>query len=417
MTLNVSNEQRAVSSEKVWWSSLSNPLKKVISMNSMTVKSFLMISSLIFGLVSCSNLQDSLSSEQLADQKDGIGYLSAETSTYYFNGNAKTDIKTLNEENHLVLSLNQIANADKASVKYSLSYKQSDKIERTASGNGKGSLSESKSLFFVDLSPALNLLDGTENPAYGDISYTFTVSGLTNASGNDYDGRSMPSFQKLVKFAPLYTSTPYDFPTKEAAEGTVFEIPLNGKIISLDETVALTGDEVPSGLVLKASVNSTGDSILLTTSGADISNSEFSAILKVSGIVVPGVKESYTHEFDVKFSSVSLFKEFPLSGISTSSLKQIFTADDVKDLDIVKISFSWEGNATWLTGATTDSDSDWGDAADGVATKLENITSTNKTLYANKDDWCKKFIENVKEKGLRIAGDATSVTAKVYYSE
>ena len=70
------------------------------------------ISTLTLGLASCSNLQDSLSSEQLTDQKEDIGYISSPTSTYYYNGKSGESIK--GNEAHLTLSLNQFANAEKS---------------------------------------------------------------------------------------------------------------------------------------------------------------------------------------------------------------------------------------------------------------------------------------------------------------
>ena len=124
-------------------------------------------------LASCSNLQDSLSSEQLEEQRDGIGKLSSKTSVYYYNGSESDDVS--GDEAHLSLNLSQIADATGAGVKYELSYTM-DGIEYASSGTGKGTLSNSKSKYYVDLSPAINLIDGTKSPAYSDISYTVTVS-------------------------------------------------------------------------------------------------------------------------------------------------------------------------------------------------------------------------------------------------
>ena len=250
--------------------------------------------SLLALLSGCEQLQDSLHDEQMKDQEEGIGALSAETSTYYFNGTEDEDIFSKGEENHLVLDLSQIANADNAGVKYTLAYTM-DGVEYTSSGSGKGTLSDSKSKFYVDLSPALNLLDGTESPKYSDISYSFTVSGLVNKSGNDYDGRSIPAFAKTVKFEPLFSGEIDDFSTV-AKDIKTFAIPLAGVATEVGSEVTVEGT-IPDGVVFTASLSEDGTSIVLTSSES-LTNEEFTADFTVSGIRVAGGKESYARTFE-----------------------------------------------------------------------------------------------------------------------
>ena len=400
------------------------------------ILTILSISMLAFGTTSCEQLQASLSSEQVKDQTEGIGELSAETTTFYFNGTSeKPNIK--GDEAHLVLGLSQIAvgknwyESDEATrtknnytlssgitMNYSLSYTMNE-IEYTSIGVGKATLGDSKTKLFLDLSPAVNLIDGTESPKYGKISYKVTVSGLVNASGNDYDGRSIPAFSKTIKFEPLYDEFIDDFITQTAPIGTTYKIPLNGQIVEVGETVEITANSnstIPDGLVLKASKSKDGNSILLTTSGADISNTKFAGKVKISGIRAIGVKESYEHEFSVIFREKELpFKEFSKDGLG-ENLTWVINADDVKNLNIAKLSFNWTGDPGWITGVASEGDSDWGNSD----TKLENITGKNKVLPALKDEWCAKFMNYVKTNGLKIAGGSTtpfSLTVKVYYEE
>lgn len=258
--------------------------------------------SLLFAFASCDQLQDELSSEQLKDQKSGIGTVSASSTTYYYDGSENDSVK--GKEAHLVLDLSQIADATDAAVKYTLEYSigsDSDKVEYSSAGSLAGTLSDSKTKYYINLAPAINLIDGTGEPAYGDIAYTFILSGLTNASGNDYNGRSFPSFSKTVKFAPLYTTDSLEFSSKSLPVGSEIKIPLNGEISEVAETVtaAVTSGSVTANFTAK--VSSDGKAIVLTSKN-DLSGEEFTLDFTITGIKPVGAKEEYSHTFSgVKF--------------------------------------------------------------------------------------------------------------------
>ncbi|MBR6913476.1 MAG: hypothetical protein IKN34_06695 [Treponema sp.] len=346
-------------------------------------------------LSSCDNLQDSLSSEQLIDQKEGIGSLSAESTTYYYNGTESDSVK--GSEAHIALRLNQIANADNASVKYTLSYSMDD-IDYTSSGSGSGTLSDSKSKYYVDLSPAINLLDGTKKPAYTDISYEITVSGLVNKSGNDYDGWSIPSFTKKIKFAPLYADFEKDFSTKSAPAGTTFTIPLNAEISAVDEAVTATATEgnLPE-TTFTASVGDDGKSIVLTTS-ANISGEEFTAKIKCTGIKIDGQKESFEYEFaDLKFVGLEkiLLSNESLTITEEEGTYQLAVSYDlIKDCSKVYITFAaitaW-GSGTWdkpclgTDSSTWKSDTAWVEAGAFSDANVESETGGYEVIVKPED--------------------------------
>ncbi|MBQ7159006.1 MAG: hypothetical protein IJS09_06260 [Treponema sp.] len=254
---------------------------------------------LLLGMTSCEALQDTLSSEQKKDQVIDIGTITADSTTYYYNGKSGENVK--GNEAHLVLKLGQIANATNAVVAYTLSYKMKngsgDTIARTASGKGTGTLSDSKSKYYVDLSPAINLIDGSKDVADDDISLTLSVSGLTNASGNTYNGYSMAKFNKAISFAPLYSSEALVFSTKTTNAGATFTIPLNGKITAVDSTVTATATTgtLPA-TTFTAKLSADGKQILLTSS-ADLTGKDFTADITLTGIKPVGGKESYTYTF------------------------------------------------------------------------------------------------------------------------
>lgn len=374
---------------------------------------------LVAALASCSQLQNNLSSEQLVDQKEGIGSVSKGETVYYYNGNSTESVK--GNEAHIALKLTQLADASKAGVKYELTYSMTSKngdntvkTSYTSSGDGKGTLSDSKTQYYVDLSQAINLIDGTENPKYSDIALTFTVLGLTNASENSYKGRSFPSYSQSLKFAPLYQDKVPEVSTKDTV--TTFELPLNGKIVSVDEKVTLSSTDAPSGVTFTAKKSDDGKKIIITAS-EDLKGREFTANFALTGIKPVGSKESYSHTFSgVKFVPLPN-KSFTGSDMDGTP-KRVFTANDVKDLDIVKISFGWTGSPSWIVGIATSGDDtdDWGD--DASYTKIENITTSNTTIVATDKEWSQNVINKIKENGLKIAGGGTfSITVKVYYKE
>ena len=259
---------------------------------------------LLVGMTSCTALQDSLSSEQKKDQAIDIGTVTAESTTYYYNGKSGESVK--NDEAHLSLKLGQIADATNAIVSYTLSYKLND-ITRSATGSGKGTLSASKSQYYVDLSPATTLIDGTGDVASDDISMAITVAGLTNVSGNDYNGYTMAKFNKTITFVPLYSSDEIIFSTRTTAAGATFAIPLNGKITAVDNVVTATATTgtLPA-TTFTANVSNDGTQILLTSS-ANLTNTDCTADIALTGIKPIGSKESYSYTFTgVTFKPLSV---------------------------------------------------------------------------------------------------------------
>ena len=361
------------------------------------------ISTLTLGLASCSNLQDSLSSEQLTDQKEDIGYISSPTSTYYYNGKSGESIK--GNEAHLTLSLNQFANAEKATVDYELSYKLND-ISYTSKATGKGTLSSSKSKFYVDLSPATNLIDGTESPATSDISYTISVSGLTNASGGDYNGRAMPNFSKKISFAPLYPEKFDDFSTKFASPGYEFEIPLNGKISSVEKEITTT---VKSGTMpattFTASASADGKAILLKTS-ADLKNAEFTADFAFTGIKAVGSKETYSYTLtNLSFTALTM-ETVKGNLVFNKEAQKIVDASVFAEYDSISeinVYAKLGGDASgWWAGICDSSSSNWGDLTWKDAGSARTYADYQYEGSASNDLKAK-----VKSEGLYIKGLAT----------
>lgn len=387
-------------------------MKKLINENGkLKIKLFASCAfvALSFALSSCDTLQEELSSERLIKQNEGIGSVEAMATTYYYNGTEKDSVK--GNESHLVLSLSQLADAEKAKVTYTLSYKMDD-VDYSSSGTGEGTLSASKSQYYVNLKEGINLIDGTEKPKYSDISFSFKVLGLLNASGNDYDGRSFPSYSGMVKFAPLYTAETLEFDTNNSLNS--FEISLNGEITAVEEEVTATS--APDGVTFTARKSDDGKKIIITSS-EDLKDKEFTADFLLTGIKPLGAKETYSHTFsEVVFEKNLPSKQFSVSDLSTSLPKRALEITDIEDLNVVKISFSWTGSPSWITGIASTDTSSWGDSE----TKIENITTTNKTLNSNSSSngtWAAGIIEKIKQNGLNLAGDADSVTITVYYNE
>lgn len=360
--------------------------------------------SLLFAFASCDQLQDELSSEQLKDQKSGIGSVSASSTTYYYDGSENDSVK--GKEAHLVLDLSQIADATDAAVKYTLEYStgsDSDKVEYSSAGSLAGTLSDSKTKYYINLAPAINLIDGTGEPAYGDIAYTFILSGLTNASGNDYNGRSFPSFSKTVKFAPLYTTDSLEFSSKSLPVGSEIKIPLNGEISEVAETVtaAVTSGSVTANFTAK--VSSDGKAIVLTSKN-DLSGEEFTVDFTITGIKPVGAKEEYEHTFSgVKFTNlkeVKIEKTLALTGeaqelVSADELSEYTSISKLKAY--VKLSGSVSGN--WWVGlqGPNDGDGKWSDLTWTDSPKFDG--------YNYEGEAISNLIASLKESGLYVKGN------------
>ena len=270
-------------------------MKRIIHHKTFTA--FAVCVSLLLPFAGCELLQSSLSTVQQEMQSKGIGEASSATKVFWFNGTESSSVK--GQEAHLVLDLNQFADDDEASVTYTLGYTL-DGMTRTATGTGKGSISAQKTKYYVDLSPAINLIDGSGEPEYSDISYSVQVSGLKNAvPDSEYNGRTFSKFSTTLKFAPLFIKgQELVFSSADIPAGTTLEIPLNGKISAVgDVKVEKKDGELPSGLKFTASVSEDGTKILLAAN-VTLTGAEFIADITVDGIKPVGSKETYSHKFE-----------------------------------------------------------------------------------------------------------------------
>ncbi len=249
---------------------------------------------------SCDALQETLSSEQTLNQNIDIGEITCDTSVFYYNGAEGESVK--GDEGHIVLDLGQYANADAAGVSYTLTYRM-DGVTRTATADGTGTLSDSASKYYVDVSPAINLLDGSDDVADDDIELALSVSGLVNASGNDYNGYTMAKYTTTLSFEPLFTGDPLAFSTKSAPIGTKYSLSLNGAV-SLSDSASISweasdGSALPSGASLSTlAVSEDGKTLYFKVNGKKLTGEDFVADITVSGLKPVGVKESYTYTFE-----------------------------------------------------------------------------------------------------------------------
>ena len=246
-------------------------------------------------IFSCDALQDTLHSEQILEQEKGIGKIDTESSVYYYNGARGESVK--GQTANFVLNLSQLADDSNADLQYTLQYTMDDVI-RTVSSGGEGVLSNGKSKYYVNLAPAINLIDGEENPDDSSILFTISLSGLKNAvASGDYTGRVMPKFTKTISFLPLFNEEELFFSTNQGSNpDKKYYIPLNGPIEAVDSEITVTANSSMPDTVFTASVSEDSKNIVITSSN-DISGSEFSADFSISGIKPLGSKETYSRIF------------------------------------------------------------------------------------------------------------------------
>lgn len=373
-------------------------MKRIIHHKTFTA--FAVCVSLLLPFAGCELLQSSLSTVQQEMQSKGIGEASSATKVFWFNGTESSSVK--GQEAHLVLDLNQFADDDDANVTYTLGYTL-DGMTRTATGTGKGSISAQKTKYYVDLSPAINLIDGSGEPEYSDISYSVQVSGLKNAvPDSEYNGRTFSKFSTTLKFAPLFIKgQELVFSSADIPAGTTLEIPLNGKISAVgDVTVSEKDGELPSGLKFTASVSEDGTKILLAAN-VSLTEEEFTADITVGGIKPVGSKETYSHKFEDFTLSNSVVIEKKLTDFDLNGeVQEAFAASEFAEYESIskmevyaKLSGEVEG---WWIGAC--------DSEGGNYLEVKWVGNPTISGYEYEGTASRGLISAAKESGLYVKG-------------
>lgn len=248
-------------------------------------------------LASCSNLQDSLSSEMEAKLLEETGTPALAGNTWYYNGTATTDVSA-STNSYLDIEFGKKVALEALSGSFTISYtdSQSSKTVTTERDLAGGMFNENSDGYYLDMSPVVEFLDGS-TVSKGTLSVTVKASGFVCDEGNQ-KGRKIGSFESKVSVKPLYTKTS-GFKFMNTA--SQLEIPLNGEI-SLDEDACLTVSGAPAGASFKlGGVSDDKKSILIDASGLSECPS-FAVDFNISGIRASTAGVSYSQNFSLTIS-------------------------------------------------------------------------------------------------------------------
>lgn len=295
---------------------------------------------LIFALVGCKPLQDSLSSVQEEKLAAETGIASISGSTWYYDGISSSDVSKTKGSSLAVEFSRPVAVASSSDGKsrlsgsleasYTLSSGQSSSKKWTISGGeiqidsstsvSAGSLNASGTLFRLNMDSLLSLVDG-KTVSNNEISVKITLSGFVAAEGSQ-KGRSVGTLVKNISVKPFYDASVVkgggiSFSTRGSTEGKFVVIPTLGKVrLSDDAEVTFESEESSvSGVKWTAGTCESGITLLCDT---DLQGKNFTGTFTVSGIVPELNASSYTRSFTVSFSeSIS---EDMISALSKDTL-------------------------------------------------------------------------------------------------
>ena len=222
---------------------------------------------LMFGAVSCEQLQSTLSSEQSADMLEETGSAVINGSTWYYDGISTTDFsnttgatlaisftkkvemagtRTINDDGTYTydyeLSGSITANYTSTSGQSStVSYKVSegniilDSTSDPFTTISAGSLSADGKTFRLDMTPVCALLDAETTSGNTIDSLEIKLTGFVCAEG-EQKGRSLAALSQKISVKPFYDDATITegvlFSTASSTAGKYVTIPTNGSVRS-----------------------------------------------------------------------------------------------------------------------------------------------------------------------------------------
>ena len=283
-------------------------------------------------LASCSNLQDSLSSEMEAKLLEETGTPTLAGNTWYYNGTAGEDVSA--DSGFLKIDFGQqvAEGTNGISGSFLISYTDSESRECSIKKELAGGFPGTET-YNLDMSPVIEMLDG--NTFYdGTATVTVNLSGLVCDAGKQ-KGRSVSSLSQKIKIKPLYSSENLSggfINTTSAPAGTKFSLEIDGAV-ALTEASSISvssSDSTLSGAERTLdSVSSDGHTIYFYCD-TDIANATSSADITVTGLRPLTEVLSYDLTFAVNFAPGTLCTD--VNSSSSFNFKNVLVRNDSENL-------------------------------------------------------------------------------------
>lgn len=276
----------------------------------------LIAASMVFA--SCDMMEDGLSSDQKAEVARETGSAYAADSTYCYDGAVASDAASLGaaspaHASHLVIGFTQNAVAQSTGLTGSLTVSVKDAAGNTHTMTSDIAKSDVALKYLeghcsVNMKDALGMIGAS---ADGTGTITINMGGLVCAAG-DQAGRNMPTFNKKIAIAPMWTSGDVaSIATKSSTAGKLVILTLNGAAAAGEDGIKVESLPAPSAGALPAGLTAAdfvfhhigedGKSIAFSCN-KDLKDADFEGSLVVSGIKPLTSEEEYTHTFDLMCS-------------------------------------------------------------------------------------------------------------------
>jgi fibronectin type 3 domain-containing protein len=315
---------------------------------------------LLFGIVSCEQLQSTLSSEQEEKVAEETGSASIAGPAWYYNGSSSTDMSSATGET-LCISFGKAAVLSTGGLSggFTVTYTDADgnASSKELSLTG-GYFNNDGTEYYLYMTPVLSLINGS-SAKDGTAAVLVKAGGFVCNEGTQ-KGRSFDTIRKTINIMPLFgtaTLSGVSFSTKSSTNGASITIPVLGSVSLADdasfELTAASGSSLPTGITqsdFTLSVSGNGMSVLVTPS-VELYGQEFKAVLTVSGILAPLSGKAYTQTIPVVFSgSMSSSDTLQLSSqssvnrdISSVAVKQEGT-NLIVNVNFDSVPYSWEND-------------------------------------------------------------------------
>ncbi|MBR1402861.1 MAG: hypothetical protein IJ558_01645 [Treponema sp.] len=332
---------------------------------------------LMFGAVSCEQLQSTLSSEQSADMLEETGSAVINGSTWYYDGISTTDFsnttgatlaisftkkvemagtRTINDDGTYTydyeLSGSITANYTSTSGQSStVSYKVSegniilDSTSDPFTTISAGSLSADGKTFRLDMTPVCALLDAETTSGNTIDSLEIKLTGFVCAEG-EQKGRSLAALSQKISVKPFYDDATITegvlFSTASSTAGKYVTIPTNGSV-SLASGAGFefsSSDSDASGLTASDFTLEASDEGITLLCNKDLKDKEFTGTFTISGFVPELNASSYTRTFTVNFTPqyVTLDGSLDEEAWTVDSVSATDSYADPAGYDLTKIS-------------------------------------------------------------------------------
>lgn len=332
---------------------------------------------LVFALASCSELQDSLSSEQNAKLLEETGSANLASDSWYYNGASSIDM-TGDTSSVLKVSLSQKAaiSAGGVSASYEVTYTDADgnssAVTKKLEGDEAGYLSSDGKTFNLFMNPVLSILDGKADSsgtsADGTASVKIKLSGFVSAEGKQ-KGRNISALEKTVKVKPLFSASTLSsiaYSTLSSTVDRAIEIPaLSDVFLSDDAFLSLENSSSLAG--------ATANDFELTSDGSTIKiipKIELAGKAADLKFTVNGISTAISGIYEQKFTA-------SLGGVVSSSDSWDISKTDTVNYAMESVVVSTGETALTVTINSADKLGGWKGNRLGILIDDLNITTGN----------------------------------------